>query len=160
VTETVTGLVPGQPVGLHWPNDVFAAGRKLAGILVEVLPDGQHVLGIGLNTNNTIQDAPPELRDTAVTLRDLTGAPHDPTQLLLDLLRRLDHRLAEVGAAPDRIGQRANALCLQRGQQLLIESGGRQVAGLCVGIATDGALVLDTPAGRQLFHSGVLANSL
>ena len=76
-------------VGIHWPNDVHvrisqpqgeADDRKLAGILVEVLPDRRHVIGIGLNVNNTLADAPAELRDTAATLRDLSGREHDRTE--------------------------------------------------------------------------------
>ena len=51
---------------------------------------------------------------------------------------------------------RADALCLQRGQMLALESGGRTVGGRCAGIAPDGALVLDTPEGREQFYSGVV----
>ena len=51
--------------GLHEfcrPVRTAEADRKLAGILVEVLPDRRHVIGIGLNVNNTLADAPAELR--------------------------------------------------------------------------------------------------
>lgn len=58
IVETVTPLLRPRPVGIHWPNDVWAGGRKLAGVLVEVLPDRRHVIGIGLNTNNSSVDAP------------------------------------------------------------------------------------------------------
>ncbi len=52
----------------------FMWGRgKLAGILVEVLPSGLHIIGVGLNSNNSAADAPPPLRETVATLRDLTG---------------------------------------------------------------------------------------
>ena len=76
-------------VGLHWPNDVYVGDRKLAGILVEVLPDRKHVIGIGLNANNSLADAPPELQQTATTLLDRTGRPHDPTEILTGLLKQL-----------------------------------------------------------------------
>jgi len=56
IVDTVAPLVPAHGVGIRWPNDVYAAGGKLAGILVEVLPDRQHVVGIGLNTNNARAD--------------------------------------------------------------------------------------------------------
>ena len=61
-------LVSGEEVGLHWPNDVFAAGRKLAGVLVEVLASRRRIVGIGLNTNSRLCDAPAELHGTATTL--------------------------------------------------------------------------------------------
>ena len=71
VVDAVAPLLPEHPLGIHWPNDVMVGRRKLAGILIEVLPDGRHVVGIGLNTNNTLADAPAELQSRAVTLRDL-----------------------------------------------------------------------------------------
>jgi BirA family biotin operon repressor/biotin-[acetyl-CoA-carboxylase] ligase len=43
----------GVPVALKWPNDVLLGGRKLAGILTEVVADGAGaltlVVGLGLN---------------------------------------------------------------------------------------------------------------
>src|SRR5687767_3863398 len=46
LVDVLAPLVPDHRFGLHWPNDVFAADRKLAGILVDVLADGRHILGI------------------------------------------------------------------------------------------------------------------
>ena len=49
-------------IGLKWPNDLVARGRKLGGILVEVARDneGKHfaVCGIGVNVNYTPQEVP------------------------------------------------------------------------------------------------------
>lgn len=155
ITEVVAPLVPSQIVGIHWPNDVMAGGRKLAGILVEVLAGGRHIVGIGLNTNNSLAEAPAELRETATTLLELTGREHDQTTILIHLLRRLESGFAEL-SEPDRIATRAGALCLQREKTLTIELGKRSITGRCAGIAPDGALLLDTPDGRRTFHSGVL----
>jgi BirA family biotin operon repressor/biotin-[acetyl-CoA-carboxylase] ligase len=51
---------------LKWPNDVFAGGRKLAGVLCEVAGDGCVVAGIGVNVN----DVPPEVAATATSIAD------------------------------------------------------------------------------------------
>jgi len=59
------------PAEIKWPNDVYIRGRKVSGILVEArsnVPD-TFVLGIGLNVNQTRQDFPEALRDTATSLR-------------------------------------------------------------------------------------------
>ena len=156
VVDTVAPLVPSEIVGIHWPNDVMVAGGKLAGVLVEVLSNGRHVLGIGVNTNNTVADAPDELKQTAVTLRDLTGKTHDPTVLLTELLRQLETVLGRLASEPEQLGVRANALCLQRGRTLTLEHGDRRITAPCAGIAPDGALLLETPEGRRPFYSGVL----
>lgn len=49
-------------IGLKWPNDLVARGRKLGGILVEVARDNEGkpfaVCGIGVNVNYTPQEVP------------------------------------------------------------------------------------------------------
>lgn len=156
VVETVAPLVPSYRVGIDWPNDVMAAGGKLAGVLVELLPDGRQIVGIGLNTNNSLSQAPPELRQTAATLRELTGVSHDQTTILVTLLQHLEDELRQLASEPGRIATRADALCLQRGKMLTLHPGNQSVTGRCAGIAADGALLLDTPDGRQAFYCGML----
>jgi BirA family biotin operon repressor/biotin-[acetyl-CoA-carboxylase] ligase len=156
VVDTLAPWLPGRVVGIEWPNDVFAAGKKLAGILVEGLLGGLYVVGIGVNTNNTMEEAPAEIRSTATTLRDLTGRRHEPIAILVELLRQFEAMLRRLGSAPDQIGILADARCLQRGRELVVESGGRSFCGACAGIAPDGALLLDAPEGRLRLHSGTL----
>ncbi|MGO8748283.1 MAG: biotin--[acetyl-CoA-carboxylase] ligase [Thermoguttaceae bacterium] len=152
--EAVKPLLPLHTVGIHWPNDVFVAGRKLAGILIEAPSPGIRVIGIGINTNTSLSEAPPDLKRTAVTLLDLTGARHDSTEILIRLLRELAKLLGRLGSEPAEIGARADALCLQRGQSLALNAGQCTVVGVCAGIAADGALLLDTREGRKAVYSG------
>ncbi len=156
VSQVVAPLLPGQTVGIHWPNDVFAAGRKLAGVLVEVPPGGLYVVGVGLNLNNTLREGPAELQSTAVSLLDLTGRQHDPTEFIAALLQRFASLLGYLPHAPDNISQLADALCLQHGKTLSVETAGKTVRGNCRGIAPDGALLLDTSHGRVKIVSGIV----
>ncbi|MGD9723052.1 MAG: biotin--[acetyl-CoA-carboxylase] ligase [Pirellulales bacterium] len=156
IVDTVVPLAPGHTIGLHWPNDVFVGGRKLAGILIDVLPGGRHVLGIGLNVNNSLADAPDDVRARAVSLCELTGATLDRTAMLADLLSNVELAVRAAAADPPAYGRRFQELCLQVGRELTIEIGGRRTTGRCAGIAPDGALVLETPSGWQKFYSGVL----
>ena len=160
MAETAAGIVSAQPIGVHWPNDVFVANRKLAGILVEGLPNGRHILGMGCNVNNSLAAAPPELQTIATSLVDLTGRIHHRTAVLLGVLEKLNDRLVQLAAAPEQLGQRADELCLQRGRRLTIQSGNRQSTGFCAGIARDGALLLETPAGLETHYSGVLIHGV
>ena len=156
IVDTIRPLLGNHRVGLHWPNDVFIDGKKVAGILIDVLPGGHHVVGIGLNVNNTLEDAPPEVRTRATSLCELSGRTYDRTSLLLDLLRHLEVAVRDSARAPETFGQRFLELCLQLGQELTIEVGSQRTTGRCAGIAPDGALLLETAAGWRRFYSGVL----
>jgi BirA family transcriptional regulator, biotin operon repressor / biotin---[acetyl-CoA-carboxylase] ligase len=156
VVEAVRPLVGDAALGIHWPNDVMIADRKLAGILVEATPARSHVVGIGVNVNNTAAEAPPDVRDRIVTLRDLTGRVQDATTILIDALRHFERTLAQLSAHPETLAARANAMCLQIGQTLTLRAGEQSTTGRCAGIAPDGAILLDTLDGQLAYHTGTL----
>ena len=159
VAETAAHRLPGRRVGIHWPNDVFVDDRKLAGILVETLSSRLYVIGVGINTNSTLADAPEELRPRVATLRELTGQAHDPTDVLIAVVQNFASLLLRLAASPEKVAARADALCLQRGRPLLLDTGGGQVEGRCAGIAPDGGLLLDTPDGRRVCYTGIVRSS-
>ncbi len=156
VVEAVRPLLPDHPLGLHWPNDVMVGDRKLAGVLVEVLSNRRLIVGIGLNVDNTVADAPAELRRPVATLRDLTGRRHDRTNLLIAVVKALEAARRTLAASPDQLGAAADRLCLQRGHSLRLRIGREIIEGRCAGIAADGGLLLDTDEGRQTFYTGTL----
>jgi BirA family biotin operon repressor/biotin-[acetyl-CoA-carboxylase] ligase len=84
-----TGCAP----RIKWPNDIYVSHRKVAGVLVEgrVGSDGNYVAvaGIGINVNQTLDDFPEELRETAGSLAMVTGKKISRSQLAVALLRRL-----------------------------------------------------------------------
>jgi len=74
----------GPRIAVKWPNDIVhtdargVAARKLGGILIERKND-LFLVGIGINTHQTITDWPQWLRATAVSLGQLgirTTRPH------------------------------------------------------------------------------------
>jgi BirA family transcriptional regulator, biotin operon repressor / biotin---[acetyl-CoA-carboxylase] ligase len=162
VVDAVAPLLPDRQVGICWPNDVYVRttadnrtnDRKLAGILVDVLPDRRHVIGIGLNVNDDASDAPAELRNTVATLRDLSGRQHDRTGVLVALLRRLEQEFSQLRDDAKKVAARADSLCLQRGQTVAMQWSNRKTTGVCRGVAADGAILLETPTGVKSFVSG------
>jgi BirA family biotin operon repressor/biotin-[acetyl-CoA-carboxylase] ligase len=75
------------------PNDVYVAGRKVAGILVEgkTASDGSYVAvaGIGVNVNQSLDDFPEELRGNAGSLAMATGELIARKKLAVALLKNL-----------------------------------------------------------------------
>ena len=131
-------------------------GRKLAGILIEVLADGKRVIGIGINTNNTAANAPEEVRPHVATLRDATGQVYDSTEVLIAILEQLERQLIELSVAPQQVAARTHELCLQRGKWLEIVQGMQRLAGPCLGIASDGALLIEVDGRSRAVYSGTV----
>lgn len=148
-----------QGVSLKWPNDVLHAGRKLAGILIELASGSAAapaaVIGIGVNLR-----LPPGFSvDSQLPPTDLASAlAHPPgrNELLAALLRELAPVLDAFGeggfAALREDWLRRQAY---RGETVSVsdEPGGR-IVGRCAGVDRDGALLLDTAQGRQRVLSG------
>jgi BirA family biotin operon repressor/biotin-[acetyl-CoA-carboxylase] ligase len=130
---------------IKWPNDVWAGGRKLAGILAEGRPqEGWAVLGIGLNV--TTEEFPPELRDTATSLRR-EGVEADTESILQALLAALDLRLADEPAELLSAWRERDAL---RGRHVRWRDG----EGIAAGIDDAGALLVETEDGRVALEAG------
>lgn len=73
VASTAREFAPNAEVWVKPPNDVYAAERKLAGILIES-PNAEFVVvGVGVNVGNRSTEAPPELRERVVSLAELVG---------------------------------------------------------------------------------------
>jgi BirA family biotin operon repressor/biotin-[acetyl-CoA-carboxylase] ligase len=76
----------GVAVEVEPPNDLVFGGRKLGGILCESAFEGGNIefaiVGVGLNVGHGPGDFPPELADTAISLRIVLGRPIDPASLI------------------------------------------------------------------------------
>ncbi len=74
---------------IKWPNDILVNGRKLAGILTEGIFEGVNpkcvVMGIGVNVSN---DIPNELKDIAISLKEILKSSIPP-EAFLDLLLKM-----------------------------------------------------------------------
>lgn len=101
-----------ESMGIHgvspiWPNDIYLEGRKLAGILVDTTIQGggleTAVIGVGLNLNQTGEEFPGGIKDTAISLRMVTGKEWSQK----DLLRRFLWSLPETWRYLEREGDTA-----------------------------------------------------
>lgn len=154
VLRTVCSRLPGAEAGLHWPNDVFAAGKKLAGVLVEILSNGLVVVGVGVNTNNTAQEAPDDIRPRVATLRDLTGQTHPHEEFLTELLGQAEQVFSSLVQSPRKTALEADQWCRQKGRSLTVQTPEGMVHGICQGIGPEGELLLKTPEGVRRIFSG------
>jgi BirA family biotin operon repressor/biotin-[acetyl-CoA-carboxylase] ligase len=64
-------------VDLKWPNDLLVSGKKIGGILSELITENLEIpviiLGIGINLNETVTKFPDDLQNTATSVLSETG---------------------------------------------------------------------------------------
>jgi BirA family biotin operon repressor/biotin-[acetyl-CoA-carboxylase] ligase len=158
VCTTLSAQVPEHDVRLKWPNDVYVNGRKIAGILVESVPQrpGLVVAGIGINVNNSLASAPPEVRERAISLIDLLGQETPLIDLLIRLLQQIEEDLRALGRDDPRLIQRCRESCFLTGRIVTVKNIATEVTGTCAGIDDDGALLLLTSHGPERCLAGVV----
>ena len=153
--ETLDGLCGGASI--KWPNDIWIGGRKIAGILAESKGDSV-VLGMGIDVNDEEGSFPPDLRETAVSLRMITGRVFDRGELLAGVLRNLD-RAYEIWER-DGFGPMAFEMerrMLWTGMPVMLDAGGKTVEGVLTGINADGYLRLERDGAEGVYSSGDLS---
>ncbi|MGH8272066.1 MAG: biotin--[acetyl-CoA-carboxylase] ligase [Gammaproteobacteria bacterium] len=133
-------------IGLKWPNDLWADGRKLGGVLV-VAEGGaapRVIVGLGLNVH-----AAPKLagRETAALVE--LGPPPLRNLLAGEMVAAIADGLAryqDEGFAP--FAREFAAFDVLVGHEIALEESDRKLRGVACGIDAAGALILDTANGR------------
>ncbi len=91
IADWVAGLVVAKVTVKH-PNDVLLDGRKVAGVLIEVVPveTGFAVLvGVGVNLHNRVADAPAEVAARATSVLEAVGEAPEPQAVAIMLAERI-----------------------------------------------------------------------
>ncbi len=150
-----------QGIELKWPNDVYAHGRKLAGILVEMsaTAGGDCHLAIGIGINYRM----PELQGQAIDqpwadISQLSQVPLSRNQLIISLIKRLTQVLLDFE-------QQGFAGFVQRWQswdryyqkpvQLML--GEKVLQGISQGVDQQGALLLEQDGEVRPFMGGEIS---
>lgn len=148
-----------QDVGLKWPNDVLADGRKITGILLELVGDPADVchvvLGIGINVNMQSND----LVDQAwASMRTQTGKVIDRNHLVALLTQQLQHELARHRrygfAAFQEEWEQAH---LWQGRKVSLVAGSTRIDGVVLGVDGQGGLRLDVDGVEKSYSGGELS---
>ena len=156
----------GYGIGIKWPNDILWQGRKLCGILTEMAAEPDRVshvvVGIGLNVCHAADDFPPELRETAASLRQVLESPRlcpdahacriepDRNRIAALLLHHLSetallHRCGGLERILDR--WRKSSATLGRTIRVMAPEGAWQARALDVG--ADGRLLVERTDGER-----------
>ena len=151
---------PPQTPRLKWPNDILLDGRKLGGILVELLPGTAHAAVIGCGLNLSLPGAmPADLRPVSAALSEVEqqlGIALNPNSLLaailVELLQILGQFAREGFASLQDAWMMHDAFCNQAVRVLSEFS--PPVDGICRGVFPDGSLKLEVGGELRALISG------
>lgn len=141
---------------LKWPNDVYAGGGKVAGILLETAGSvGNRVIaGIGLNVG-----APPELSAElsdslqaapVCSLNQATGRNLKRYDCFVSLVRHLVTTLR----AGDDVADEFRSRCMLSGEMIRFQERSVDREGLCMGIDDHGELIVQLETETRTLRSG------
>jgi BirA family transcriptional regulator, biotin operon repressor / biotin---[acetyl-CoA-carboxylase] ligase len=143
-TVEAIGQVCGIACDLRWPNDLMIGGRKVAGILVQLI-DGRAIAGVGINVNHA--GFPPELSHQATSLRLAAGARFECTGLLIGLLHAIDTFVREDKETILRLFTRSSSYAA--GRRVTVALPGGDIEGTTAGLDPDGFLIVRKDDGTE-----------
>ena len=136
----------GMSAGVKWPNDVWVAGKKICGVLVEA--DAEFVVvGVGLNVNVT--EFPEGLDHPATSLALELGERCSREEVLVSCLRRLHLRLDQIGVGFGDLLDEWSTRCVLTGNDVRLDAGGVLKTGRVEGVSSQGELMLRTQGGLE-----------
>lgn len=148
LAEALDETAPGR-VRVKWPNDLLIDGLKVCGILVEITPQGDAVVGSGLNLTQIAEQLPVP---TATSLA-LAGIPLGAGQLdalVAGYLSRLRGELESPGPAT-RLRERVVARCATIGREVeVLLADGATLTGTATGIDSAGRLEVRGDDGEDV----------
>ncbi|MBF0428758.1 MAG: biotin--[acetyl-CoA-carboxylase] ligase [Magnetococcales bacterium] len=141
---------------VKWPNDILVHGKKLAGILSEMVAVGERVrfvvIGVGVNVNGHAASFPQEVAERAVTMVDILCQSTDRGGLLAEFLRTFEGwygRYLQEGFVPVRQGWLGYARLM--GQPVRVEMASGVQTGVVLDMDEDGFLLIRQKEG-ELFR--------
>jgi BirA family biotin operon repressor/biotin-[acetyl-CoA-carboxylase] ligase len=164
VAQAIRPLTRSQPK-VKWPNDVYVEDRKLCGILIESNSVGQvgyAIIGIGINCQVDLNQAPTDVRQNAVSLHEVlsTGQTLESVScesVLIAFLQKWFELSSICKSQPDWIEQNWQQWDWLADRSVEVQQSTRTLVGRADGIASDGSLrLIDSDANRHTILSGTV----
>ncbi|WP_077928115.1 biotin--[acetyl-CoA-carboxylase] ligase [Wohlfahrtiimonas populi] len=149
------------PAKIKWPNDIWVNGAKLAGILIETSAKSEHevemIIGIGLN-NLPLADTN-LTQNKATSVYEVLGEAIDRNILVADIIQLISNLRDDYESFNiPNIVELWNHNSALYSQKIKLFSPAREIIGTEVGIADNGALLIQNEDGTvQQYFSGELS---
>ncbi|MEC8737771.1 MAG: biotin--[acetyl-CoA-carboxylase] ligase, partial [Planctomycetota bacterium] len=174
VAESLHQLNPKLKPHVRWPNDIEISGRKIGGLLLEATTTQRLLIGVGINTNGSKEDAPKQLKERLITIPDILGNTISHDDLLGILVPQILNTVFDTFNPEKRLSilKRYQSRCSLTHMSIKLfdvlyesETDGitsqslnraTTLTGICKGIDAAGRLLVETPQQT----CAVLAGSL
>lgn len=138
--------VSGSRLGIKWPNDIVAAGRKVVGILTELhlMPEGGYQVVVGVGINVAKQEFALEIAEKAISLEAVAGKKIAKNDLLEKVLFRFEELYGQFCAQGNLSGMLAeyNDRLVNKNQMVKVLEPLGEYKGMALGINEEGELLV------------------
>ncbi|MGN0650087.1 MAG: biotin--[acetyl-CoA-carboxylase] ligase [Oscillospiraceae bacterium] len=140
---------------IKWVNDILVNGRKVCGILTEAISDIESGMAeaiiVGAGVNITTRDFPPDIADTAGSLKSSVTR----NRLAAGIISRLLDYTTETDSRKLLEDYRKRSAAL--GETVSFTRNGETITALATDINDEGNLIVQTPAGTEVLKSGEIS---
>ncbi len=140
--------VCGLECDIKWPNDLQYKGKKLCGILCEVIGEINNdfccIVGIGINANNKKRSFEKDIRSIATSIALETGKPVDRCALSAAVLNNLNELYKGESFSIEEYKKH----CITVGRDITVIRGESEMAAYAYDISLTGGLMVKTEDGQ------------
>ena len=145
---------------LKWPNDLMINSKKIGGILCESRISSSEVkyiiIGLGINVNETIEDLPEYLHQTATSLFIETGEIQQRELIISEFLNTFETELRKFKKDKKKIIKDWEFYCGHMNEEISFTYNGEKLFGLFLGLNSSGEAVTKINGENQTFYSIIL----
>ena len=134
-------------ITLKWPNDIYYQGKKLGGVLIESLSQGNKslmVVGVGLNINSSYDES-----DASIALKQQQSIKREP--ILVECIKQI---LSQLHNNQSDVINDFNQYHLFHLKPIHFTTAHGTSEGVCKGINEQGQLIIETQNGLETHSTG------
>jgi BirA family biotin operon repressor/biotin-[acetyl-CoA-carboxylase] ligase len=144
---------------IKWPNDILFNDKKISGILTEMKGDCDNIdfiiIGVGVNLNSSSVEYPEEIKNSAISLKEITGGEINRLDFLNLFLLNFERNYLDFlqGGFPVILERwiRKSAII---NQKIKVTNYNEVITGAVTEVTHDGNLIVTTDNGTCLVNSG------
>ena len=143
----------GVDAKIKWPNDIVADGKKICGILTEMVTEIEYinyvVIGVGINVNQ--ESFPEGLEGKATSLRIAGGRTFGRAEIIAAVLKAFEKNYELFLEAGDlsQLRARYDRLLVNLGRDVRVLEPGNEYEARAKGISDEGELIVTLSDGKE-----------